>query len=100
MIIPITQTSVAVIKNATIPSGSKVIDVQPPSSELKPQTFSFKGMRHSLHIVLCALNYYFCGNSTTRKVSHILHMVHQIKVSHVYYLKMDQALCSCIQENC
>jgi transposase-like protein/DNA-directed RNA polymerase subunit RPC12/RpoP len=61
----------------------KLIDVQPPSSELEPQSFSFKGMRHSLHTVLCALNYYFCGNSTTRKISHILHMVHQINVSHV-----------------
>jgi hypothetical protein len=40
----------------------KLIDVQPPSSELEPQSFSFKGMRHSLHTVLCALNYYFCPN--------------------------------------
>lgn len=33
----------------------KLINVEPPSSELNPQSFSFKGMRHSLHIVLCAL---------------------------------------------
>ena len=61
----------------------KWIDIELPSSELEPQTFSFKGMRHSLHIVLCALNYYFCGNVTTRKVAQILYMVHQVKVSHV-----------------
>jgi len=61
----------------------KLINVEPPSSEFKPETFSFKGMRHPLHIVLHALTYYFCGNSTTRKVAQTLHMVHQVKVSHV-----------------
>ena len=61
----------------------KLINVQPPSSEFKPESFSFKGMRHPLHIVLHALTYYFCGNSTTRKVAQTLHMVHQVKVSHV-----------------
>ena len=61
----------------------KWIDVKPPSSELIPQSFSFNGMRHSLYTVLCALNYYFCGNTTTRKVAQILYMVHQIRVSHV-----------------
>lgn len=61
----------------------KLIEVKPPTSELEPQTFSFKGMRHSLYIVLQALNYYFCCNSTTRKVSQVLYMTHQVKVSHV-----------------
>ena len=61
----------------------KFINIDPPSSELQPHTFSFKGMRHPLYIVLCALNYYFCGNSTTRKVAQTLYMVHQVKVSHV-----------------
>jgi len=61
----------------------KLINVDPPSSEFKPETFSFRGMRHPLHIVLHALTYYFCGNSTTRKVAQTLHMVHQVKVSHV-----------------
>lgn len=61
----------------------KLINVKLPSSEFKPQNFSFKGMRHPLFIVLCALNYYFCDNSTTRKVAQTLYMVHQVKVSHV-----------------
>jgi len=61
----------------------KLSKIDPPSSELNPQTFSFKGMRHPLYIVLCALSYYFCANSTTRKVAQTLYMVHQVKVSHV-----------------
>jgi transposase-like protein len=60
-----------------------LIEVDSPSSALEPQAFSFKGMRHSLHIVLCALTYYFCGNSTTRKVAQTLYLVHQVKISHV-----------------
>jgi len=79
-----TQSSVAVSKKYNhsfrVP---KLINVELPSSELKPETFSFKGMRHPLHIVLHALTYYFCGNSTTRKVAQTLHMVRQVKVSHV-----------------
>lgn len=61
----------------------KLINVEPPSSEFKPETFSLKGMRHPLYIILHALTYYFCGNSTTRKVAQTLYMVHQVKVSHV-----------------
>jgi len=63
----------------------KLINAAPPSSKLKPQTFSFKGMHHPIYIVFCALNYYFCGNSTKCKVAQTLNMVHQVKVSYVLY---------------
>lgn len=61
----------------------KQIRVQPPSSVLQPQAFSMKRMRHPLHIVLAALNYYFMANVTMRKASQLLSANHQVDISHV-----------------
>lgn len=61
----------------------KAVAIPRPSSHLGSETFTLKGMRHPLYIILAALNYYFCGNSTTRKVAYTLYMVHQVRISHV-----------------
>jgi len=62
---------------------AKDIEISPPSSALPFQLFSMKRMRHPLHIILLALNYFFMANVTTRKASQLLLCCHQVKVSHV-----------------
>lgn len=61
----------------------KDIQVKPPSSSFDPHPFSMKRMRHPLHVVLAALNYYFIANTTLRKTSQILLATQQIYISHV-----------------
>lgn len=62
---------------------SKEISVKPPSSTFEPEAFSMKRMRHPMHIVLTALNYYFIANTTLRKASLLLSAGHNVYVSHV-----------------
>ena len=61
----------------------KLVNIKPPSSALRQHAFSMKRMRHPLHIVIAALNYYFMANVTMRKASQLLSSVHQVHVSHV-----------------
>lgn len=46
-------------------------------------SFSMKGMRFPLHVILTALTLYFLNNSSTRAISHFLLINSGIKVSHV-----------------
>ena len=61
----------------------KLINIKPPSSALMTHSFSMKRMRHPLHVVIAALNFYFMANVTMRKASQLLSAVHQVYVSHV-----------------
>lgn len=59
------------------------LNINEASSEAVTGSFSMKGMRFPLHVILTALTLYFLNNSSTRAISQFLMINSGIKVSHV-----------------
>ena len=45
--------------------------------------YNFKRMRHSLHLVITALTLFYIGGTSFRKITTMLEILYNIKVSHV-----------------
>ena len=62
----------------------KLVEIPPTSSsKINLEEFTMKRMRHPFYLVFTALTLYFFDNSTLRKISQHLWLVHNIKISHV-----------------
>mgnify|MGYP004538637469 FL=1 len=55
----------------------------PPSMSNIIGKDNFKRMRHSLHLVITALTLFYIGGTSFRKITTMLEMLYNIKVSHV-----------------
>lgn len=66
------------IKNATTIVLVKAIDM----SNIIGKD-NFKRMRHSLHLVITALTLFYIGGTSFRKITTMLEILYNIKVSHV-----------------
>lgn len=55
----------------------------PPSMSNIIGKYNFKRMRHSLHLVITALTLFYIGGTSFRKITTMLEILYNIKVSHV-----------------